>query len=484
MKKLLFLVSAFIMSAILLVPVVGAAQSVNTAAIDSYITELMRDYNIPGVGLAVVQGGKRVYAQGYGVRDLRTGAPVTAETEFSIGSVSKSFTALAIAQLVDAGTLDLDKPVVDYVPDFRLSDPEATASVTLRNLLAQTSGLLPDLAWHTGELRTLQDAVDHAATLPIVAKPGTTFIYNNYNYSLAGYVLEQVTGQSWADYVREHIFEPLDMQNANTDFSGMQALENFAAPHMLDVFAGPQPVDFFPYFAPIAPAGAINANVLDMANYALLQLGDGTFKGQRIVSEAMLNEMHTTQQAPYALGWIVQPMGDQVLVWHNGNIDGFGALVTLSPAQNAGVVVLMNADLVEQFGFADIVAARVLQILAGTPDPGIAPMLQGMFGVDPGVRQAHFEAARAFTPDPASYVNFAGEYNGDNAYHVELRGDQLVVQTTFQGAPDEWPLVEFEPGHFIANHRGMHHQVVEFRSESNGSVTLLLDGKPLASRPS
>ena len=124
-------------------------------------------YDIPGASVALVQQGEVLYVQGYGVRSTATGDPVTPDTLFAIGSITKSFTALGVLQLVDQGRITLDAPVITYLPNFTLSDPSATQQVTVRQLLAQTSGLPggDDTPWYSGQITTLQEAVDYAAKL-------------------------------------------------------------------------------------------------------------------------------------------------------------------------------------------------------------------------------------------------------------------------------------------------------------------------------
>jgi CubicO group peptidase (beta-lactamase class C family) len=146
----------------------------DTAAINAYIQEAMTDYGVPGMSLAIVDDGELVYAQGYGVRDLRTGEPVTPETQFNIGSITKSFTALAAEQLADQGRLDLDQPIVEYIPDLHFDDPLGE-TLTLRDLLGNTAGFAPDdTGWYSGQQDTLADVVAAAQHQPFTGTPGET----------------------------------------------------------------------------------------------------------------------------------------------------------------------------------------------------------------------------------------------------------------------------------------------------------------------
>ena len=193
---------------------VATSHSVSAAdfpAPDDLMLRLMSADNVPGVALALIKGGRIVLEKGYGFRDLEGHASVTTATLFNIGSISKSFTALGIAQLADQRTVDLDAPVIRYIPDLRLSDPQAAQAVTLRQLLSHTSGLPADEQWPHEVSPTRKGIVGEFANMPITAPPGTRFQYCSRCVVLAAYILERITGQSWKAYTRANIFEPLGM---------------------------------------------------------------------------------------------------------------------------------------------------------------------------------------------------------------------------------------------------------------------------------
>lgn len=462
------------------------AETLDTETIDALVSSMMADYDVPGFSLAIVKDGEVIYAQGYGVRNIETGEPITPDTQFHVGSVSKSFTSLAIAQQVDAGTLDLDTPIVTYLPDFTLTDTEAAQNLTLRHLLSNAAGFQPDdIPWYAGKVQTMAEVVAHIQTLPVHAQPGTTYVYNNLGYTLAGYVLEQVTGIPYAEYLDANIFEPLDMKEATADFAAMQQTENHITPHLLDAREGVKPIAFFDNMDAIAPAGAVSASALEMANYAIFQLGDGTFNGEAIVSETMLTETHTAQIADYALGWVVGEQAGYQTVWHNGSMDGFGALVGLVPAENLGVVGLMNADYIDNGGFLDALVLRVVEITLGVePETDTIAAITTGSGLDPVARKARFEAARSFEADPTTYAPYVGDYIsmfGDIS--VELREDQsLWFILTTQGIEQAFELVEFEPGKFIANGHGLFNSVFEFQLGRQDTLRLVQDGISVAEK--
>jgi len=173
---------------------VRATDTVDAHAVDALMLRLMSAYSVPGAALALIKGRRILLEKGYGVRDLGAHAPVTTGTIFNVGSISKSFTALGIAQLVDRRKADLDTPVITYLPELRLSDSQATQTVTLRQLLSHTSGLPPDERWPGHVPASREEEMREIMTMPVTAKPGTQFQYCSRCVVLASYVLETDRG--------------------------------------------------------------------------------------------------------------------------------------------------------------------------------------------------------------------------------------------------------------------------------------------------
>jgi CubicO group peptidase (beta-lactamase class C family) len=346
--------------AVAVVTTSGSVSAADFPAADELMARLMSTHNVPGAALALIKHGRIVLEKGYGFRDLETRAPVTARTLFNIGSISKSFTALGIAQLVDQQQVDLDAPAIGYIPDFRLSDPQAVQALTLRQLLSHTSGLPADEQWPRQVPPTREGIVGEFANMPITAQPGTRFQYCSRCVVLAAYILERVTGRSWEAYTRAQIFEPLGMTTASFGPHGLEQAPDRAQPYRHDAVLGDVPVPWrrLQYLESLAPGGGINANVDEMAHYALLEIGDGTVSGHRVVSTQMLAELHHPEIAVgddwtpsaradnlyYALGWFTSDVHGVHLIFHFGGNPGFHAAVALVPSSNAGVVILTNGD--------------------------------------------------------------------------------------------------------------------------------------------
>lgn len=331
---------------------------------DAFVTDLMTDWDVPGVAIAVVKDQEVVYQQGYGLRDKEQGLPVDVNTIFAIGSSSKAFTALALGILVDEGKLDWYAPVRDYMPDFQLYDPTATAQMSTIDLLSHRSGLpRHDLLWYGTslsradlfkKLRHLQPTKDFRSFMQ----------YQNLMYMTAGYLIERITGQTWEDFVQQRIFDPLGMTRSNTSVDVTQQQENIALPYTrpeLDENPELRRVPFRNIDA-VGPAGSINSSVADMVQWVRLNLEGGAVGETRIVSEEVIKQQHQRHmpiireammfkqldehpdvgQASYGLGWFVQQYRGTRWVHHGGSIDGFNCFVSLLPDKNIGVVAIGN----------------------------------------------------------------------------------------------------------------------------------------------
>jgi len=228
----------------------------------------------------------------------------------------------------------------------------------------------------------------------------------------------------------------------------------------------------------------VNASALEMANYALLQLGDGSFEGQAVVSKNLLDVMHTTRVETYGLGWAQGTMDGYNTVWHNGAIDGFGGLLTMIPSEHVAVFAVMNGEYDDNSGFLETIVQHTLEVVLGLkPTENLKTTMQTQTGLNPLDRKARFEAARAYQPDIAGYAAFVGDYSGSfGAIHISLEQDHLMVLWDNAGLALSFPLVEFKPHQFIGNGRGLINSVMEIQSAADGSVTLLADGNVIGQK--
>jgi CubicO group peptidase (beta-lactamase class C family) len=357
-SRLLATCAASIVVAVATVSHTGSASEFLAA--DDLILRLMSTENVHGAAVALIKDGRIVLEKGYGVRDIATQTPVTTATLFNIGSISKSFTALGVAQLVDQQKADLDVPVINYLPDLQLSDSGVAQTLTLRRLLSHSSGLPADEHWPQRTPPTRQDIVAEFARMAITAPPGKRFQYCTRCIVLAACVLERITGQSWEAYTQTHIFAPLAMTTASFGPLGLEQAADRAQPYRRDLDLGDVPVPWsrLQFLGPLGPGGGINATIDDMARYALLQVGDGALSGDRLVSAQMMAELHRPETAVgedwkptapaenlhYALGWFTDDINGVHHIYHKGANPGFRASFALVPSSKTGVVILTNGE--------------------------------------------------------------------------------------------------------------------------------------------
>ena len=341
------------------------------AAIDSYVTEQMNNLGIPGIALGIVQEGEIAHLQGFGAADS-SGRAVTPQTPFYIGSLTKSFTALAVMQLVEAGKIDLDAPVQTYLPWFELADKDASAKITVRNLLNQTSGMSrKDGNRFWADQQEIEEAVRGLNTVQLTYPVGTTYQYNNFNYIIAGLIIEKVSGQSYADYITQHIFEPLDMRHSYAD-RALALADGLSDGHIYmfgQVFRDER------VRSPAAlPSGFLMVSAEDMTHFAMAQLHEGRYGDASILSPQGIAEMHAPAvleggSSYWGIGWDISEFEGMSVITRAGDTGHFHSLIFLMPEKGLGIILLVNASGFEQMKSQvfDQVALGVFNMLNGKP---------------------------------------------------------------------------------------------------------------------
>ena len=339
------------------------------AAVDRLVSDELAAASIPGATIAITRGTQIVHVRGYG-HDA-TGAPVTENSRFRIASLSKSFTSLAVLQLVDAGQVLLDDPVVAHLPEFGLADRRG-ADITVRQLLDQTSGLadreVPELSGP--QPRTLAEATSSLSAAHLVAAPGTRFNYHNPNYQVAARLVEVLSGQPFDTYLREHVFRPAGMAASLTTYTDDEPVPGLSDGHVI-AYGQPIPVPAPDAFE--AGAGDVVSTAADMARWLVVQTNDGrTADGIRLVSERSMTELHTPS-APngYALGWDTDgPAAAPTRLEHSGNLLTYSAYQAVLPQSGYGIALMFNSGspfLRDQTA----IYRAVLHLVDGTdPTPG------------------------------------------------------------------------------------------------------------------
>ena len=412
--------------------------------LDDLAGDAMKQWKVPGVAVAVVQNGKVIYAKGYGYRDVENKLPVTTATLFPIGSISKSFTALTFAILKNEGKVDWDQPVRSYLPEFQMNDPVASQEATPRDLFSHRTGLpRHDLVWYSSDF-SRQDLVGRVRYLKPNKGFRSAYQYNNLTVMTMGYLEGKLTGLGWEGAIRQKIFAPLGMSHSNLSVTDIEKTDDHALPYELkkDV------VTKVPYhnIDAIGPAGSINSSVDDMSHYLVFQLGDGKYEGKQIIAESDLREMHSPQTAvpdlppafslpglghfSYGLAWVATAYRGHNLVWHNGGVDGFYALLSMLPDDHMGVVILTNLPNGQT---PEVLAYNVYDRLLGL-DP--MPWFDRFKDLEAKGKKQEEEAKKNKPTDrktgthPShSLADYAGEYQnpGYGSIKVAVKGDALEL---------------------------------------------------------
>jgi CubicO group peptidase (beta-lactamase class C family) len=368
---------------------VFADSGADYGAIDRYVQDQVNEARIPGLALGIVRGAEVTHLRGFGRADSGS-RPITPQTPFVIGSISKSFTALAVMQLAEAGKVDLDAPAQRYVADFRLADPQRSAAITVRQLLNQTSGIPTSagIAPLSQPVSSLEGQVRSLAMVTPTAKPGQRYEYSNANYEVLGRLVEIVSGQPYGEHVQEHIFAPLAMEHSFTSLDAAKRDGLASASTLWFGFqqAHPQGAGFR---SDTLPAGFLMSSAEDMSHYVAAQLNDGQYPatGARLLSAAGIAELHrpatpaglSAQGGFYAMGWFVGRRSHlQDAIWHNGSAASMHSMVIMLPAEKLGVVLLTNVESVvyETLARIDIIADNVASLLTNRP---LAGTLAGLY---------------------------------------------------------------------------------------------------------
>lgn len=503
----LLLVIALVFVGVTFAP--ARAEALDTSGVDKFVNDMMTLYGIPGAAVALVQDGKVVYTKGYGYRNAETKDPVTENTLFQVGSVTKSFTALTILELVHQGKLDLDKPIADYLPDLKLATPELPKKLTLRYLLTMSSGLpRDDLGWYLGNLKARQEVIDAMVKIQPTADVGKVWQYCNQNFVLAAYVLEKITGQSWESFVAANVFKPLGF-TATDIGDDAQKTKDYAFPHGFDLLKGYVTIPFFKNIASVGPAGAINANAVDMGRYLQFQVGDGKAGDTTLVSPEELKLMHTgfidmstgaegqlLQQLmlgtnhSYAMGWWSEKYRDVNIVSHDGSIDGFMSSASLAPDQKAGVFLMVNIG--NATSFLEVTRLGLLERLLNLKlTDNIAEVLNKRMRdssnptlrlLDPVTARADWDKAKTYKANPADYEPMLGDFTSPvGKITLYKEGDQIRLKVESK-PPQDLPLVPISADTFLTNLPQVPPIHISIKKQSDGSFSIYQEGTEIGKR--
>ncbi|MBI3402556.1 MAG: beta-lactamase family protein [Acidobacteria bacterium] len=437
-------------------------------ALASLVSEKMRDYHIPGVALGIVENGT-VTMRAFGVTNVDDPLPITTHTVFPIASISKTIAATAMMRLVEQGRVDLRAPVRRYLPDFRVQDDAVSRDVTIWHLLTHTSGWEGQVAPPDRGDQSLKAFVDGMGTLMQLAPPGAAWSYNNAGFSIAGRVIETVTGQSINAAIRDLVFMPLGLEHAGTTAAEFLSAPRFALGHFN---RGDNPATPQRPFVPSTSvtAGGVGLCLTDLLTYARFHLGDGTAaNGERVLTKASLDLMKTPQLRKQSndddigLPWHLRRVGDVLTAAHGGTLGGHILLLELVPERTFAIGILTNAS--NGWRLIQDVERAALQSYEGatfTTNHAIAH--RGLIETLP---TAHPLATQ---PDPAPYV---GRYlRPMNALVVRADRGRVFVQVRPNAgeAQPEMPVAFYGPDRAVVTGGTDQGQSIEFVRAPDGRV--------------
>lgn len=305
------------------------------AELTSFIVSQLKVSHVPSLAVGIVRRDRIVYLRAFGTT---TGQRISSHTPFLIGSLSKSFTALAVMQLVEAGKLDLDTPVHQYLSWFRLKDIEASRTITVQHLLNQTSGLPTSAGFFTPD-------ADSLSKTELAHPVGQVYEYSNLNYKILGMLIESVTGQSYAAYLQEHLLDPLQMHSTYLNYDDAVA-HGLAVGHQY-IFGWPISVSTKRYDSRSVAAGYIASSAEDMCHYLIVQLQSGTYNERSIITPASLALMRQPRRdigSRYGMGWVVGEWNGLQSIWHTGLNEDFSSNMNILPGKGYGIIILANVN--------------------------------------------------------------------------------------------------------------------------------------------
>ena len=317
-------------------------------SIDEYIARAMKQFHLPGLALLVVRDGQVVKAAGYGFADIERKTPVTPETVFKIGSISKQLIATGVMLLVQDGRLTVDDPVTKYFPDA----PPSWAPMRVRHLLSHTAGLVRESpAFDPMKDTSDADIVRALYPLPLRSEPGSKWEYSNAGYYALADITRIVSGRPWTEFIHGRVFVPLGMNTTAPTNVKPRSLAMATGYAGTDNAGGPAPE-----WIALRPSGAFISTVLDLAKW------DAALSGNTILNEASRRQMWSraplngSAAAPYGFGWHIREFQDRRVIWHGGGLPGFSSYSMRFLDQPLSILVLTNGDDVDTAGIAANVA--------------------------------------------------------------------------------------------------------------------------------
>ena len=464
------------------------------AGFDAYVARGLKDWNVPGLAIAVVKDDSVVFAKGYGVRKLGTRDSVNTHTLFANASTTKAFTAFVVQLMVDEGKVRLSAPVTTYLPAFRLADPVATRQVTVADLLSHRTGVPEaDFIWYD-DTSSFPEIMRRLSYVPLNAPVRSHFEYQNITFALAGHIAAERAGTTWEKLVHERILGPLGMRETTTGTPDEKSHPNLAFAHdyVHDTLR------LIPRYATdnIAPAGAMYSSVSDMAIWMRFLLDSARLGGKRVLSprgyadlfapHMLVDEQQFYPTARlthprfqgYGQGWFLEDYRGEFVAFHTGSIDGMTAIIGLIPERRLGVVMFANRDHAE---LRHALMYTVFDRYIGASKHDWSAEMLTLYSAlreEGKISDQRVDSARVMGTKPSlPLARYVGVYT-DSLYGtatVKLEGKKLVVSFGPLSAADleHWHYDSFM-AYWHDAYRGR--QLMSFRLADDGTVAGLAMG--------
>ena len=426
---------------------------------NQYIQDAMQSWTCPGVALAVVKGDAVIHQGVYGLRDVENRLPMTENTRFAMASVTKSFTAMSVALLIDNGKLEWDKPVREYMPEFILDDPYVTQHVTVRDMLSHRTGLPRHdfSAWRLDISRA--EFIKRMKHFKFNATFREKFQYNNLMYYAAAHLVEKVAELKWEDFIQERVFLPLGMTASNFKPEPPEEGQFNAKGYRVDRDneGGAKGLINMPFglHTELSPgaAGALFSTLADLIQWLKVHVNNGRVGDFQLVSPDNLKQMHLPQTIipgggfnealtgntifTYGMGWFVEPYRGNTLIHHGGNVEGHSLIIGFVPQEKVGVVALTN---IAELPLRDVLLYESIDRALDLPDRDWNKKFHEMF--DPIIigiakaKQTAVEEKIGDAPSTHSLETFVGKYASDGYPDFAVRLDGLSLQACTVGSLD------------------------------------------------
>ncbi len=358
MKKLLLFLC---LTVALIKPSAAQDNQAICAEIERYAQQIMSDWQIPGMAIAIAKDGELIYKKGFGVKSLEGKQPVDENTVFQIGSVSKSFTAALVAMLVDEGKLSWNDPVRKHLPDFEMYDPWVSENLLVKDIMVHRTGLpgqagtyIPNLGYDRDDIYRMLHIIKPSTSVR------TSYDYNNITFIIAAKLIEKYTGKTWEQNLQERILTPLGMTASSSNGDGYLASKNVSDSYEYEFENGKIKLKYLQgddralhWLTVVGPAGSVNASITDLIKWPMFHLNKGKINGKELITKKNVDFLHTGQTitrqdsvttSVYGQCWFIEQNNRYRLYFHTGTTWGFTTLVAFVPELKLGFAMLVNAE--------------------------------------------------------------------------------------------------------------------------------------------